>query len=149
MNDAAPVRAGFGPRFVSWLIDAILVNIVSRVLLEVMGAPGFALGIILDFAYFGFFEGGPAGQTVGKRVANVRVMRADGSAEELGWSLALVRNLCRILSSIPCGLGYFWMLWDKDKMTWHDKLSQTIVVPTSAFPVAPDAFGKAPGSTAR
>jgi hypothetical protein len=33
------------------------------------------------------------------------------------------------------GLGYWWMLWDPQQQTWHDKLVATTVVPTSAFPV--------------
>jgi uncharacterized RDD family membrane protein YckC len=39
------------------------------------------------------------------------------------------------LSGIVCLLGYLWMLWDKEKQTWHDKLATTVVVPTSAYPV--------------
>jgi uncharacterized RDD family membrane protein YckC len=42
----------------------------------------------------------------------------------------------RILSAIVCLLGYFWMLWDKEKQTWHDKFAASVVVPTSAYPVA-------------
>jgi uncharacterized RDD family membrane protein YckC len=140
-------RAGFGERFIAWLIDAILVSVVQGILVTALKGAGYGLGMIVSFAYYGFFEGGPAGQTLGKKVTNIRVVRADGSGTELGWATALVRNLCRILSAIPCGLGYFWMLWDADRMTWHDKLSQTVVVPTSAYPVAADAFGKAPGSS--
>lgn len=140
-------RSGFGERFVAWLIDAILVGIVNAVFYGLFRGAGYGLSTIIGFAYYGFFEGGPAGQTIGKRVMNIRVVRADGSGRELGWATALVRHLCRILSAIPCGLGYFWMLWDKDKMTWHDKLSQTVVVPTSAYPVPDNAFGKAPGTS--
>ncbi|MEC8486226.1 MAG: RDD family protein, partial [Actinomycetota bacterium] len=25
-------------------------------------------------------------------------------------------------------LGYLWMIWDKDRQTWHDKVAGTIVV---------------------
>jgi uncharacterized RDD family membrane protein YckC len=25
-------------------------------------------------------------------------------------------------------LGYLWMLWDKEKQTWHDKIIGSIVV---------------------
>jgi uncharacterized RDD family membrane protein YckC len=132
---------------VAWLIDAILLGIVNGVLFGLFKGPGYGLSTIIDFAYYGFFEGGPAGQTLGKRIMNIRVVRADGSGAELGWATALVRNVCRLLSGLACLLGYLWMLWDKDQMTWHDKLSQTVVVPTSAFPVAADAFGKAPGSS--
>lgn len=140
-------RAGFGERLVAALIDTILLWVVDAILFVVLRGVGYGLGIVIAFAYYGFFEGGPAGQTIGKRVMNIRVVRADSSGQELGWATALVRYLCRILSGIPCLLGYFWMLWDKDQMTWHDKLSQTVVVPTSAYPVPADAFGKAPGSS--
>lgn len=145
-------RAGFGERFVAALIDGILMGIVSSILGgiivgSIQGAQGFSA--LLGFAYYGFMEGGPAGQTIGKRVMSIRVVRADGSGQELGWATALVRNLCRYLSAIPCLLGYFWMLWDKDKMTWHDKLSQTVVVPTSAYPPPTDGFARPPGSTTR
>ena len=76
---------------------------------------------------------------------DIRVVRlADGGP--LGWSTALLRHLCSYLSAIPCGLGYFWMLWDPEKMTWHDKLSATVVAPASAWPPPPDSFGKPPAS---
>ena len=38
-------------------------------------------------------------------------------------------------------LGYFWMLWDREKQTWHDKFANDVVVPTSAYPVVPPAAG--------
>jgi len=41
----------------------------------------------------------------------------------------------KILSAIPCLLGYFWMLWDPQKQTWHDKIVGSIVVPVSSYPV--------------
>ena len=63
----------------------------------------------------------------GKRVLGIRVVRLD-SAGPLGWTTALLRNPCRIVSALPLLLGYLWMLWDKEKMTWHDKLSKTVVV---------------------
>jgi hypothetical protein len=25
------------------------------------------------------------------------------------------------------GLGYFWMLWDEQQQTWHDKIAGTTV----------------------
>ena len=48
---------------------------------------------------------------------------------------AFIRYLVGIVSQLPCYLGYFWMLWDPEKQTWHDKASKTYVVPTSAYPV--------------
>ena len=54
----------------------------------------------------------------------------------LGFGRAVLRYFARILSALPCLLGYFWMLWDKERQTWHDKLISDVVVPTSAYPVA-------------
>ena len=64
----------------------------------------------------------------------------------LGWGTALLRNLCRIVSGIPCFLGYFWMLWDREKQTWHDKLSNTVVVPVTDYPPPPNSFGQPPAA---
>jgi uncharacterized RDD family membrane protein YckC len=47
------------------------------------------------------------------------------------------RYFGRILSGIACFLGYLWMLWDPEKQTWHDKLTNTVVVPVAAYPILP------------
>jgi uncharacterized RDD family membrane protein YckC len=140
-------RAGFGERLVAAIIDAVILWVVDLVLYAALRVVGSGLGLLVGLGYYAFFEGGPAGQTIGKRVMNIRVVRADGSGQELGWATALIRYVCRIISGLACLLGYLWMLWDRDQMTWHDKLSQTVVVPTSAYPVPAGAFGKAPGSS--
>jgi uncharacterized RDD family membrane protein YckC len=137
-------RAGFWIRLAAALIDGIVLGIVGT-LLRFIGGPilGFLVSLLLGFAYFGFFEGGPAGQTPGKKAVDIRVVRAvDGGP--LGWTTALLRYLCSYLSGLACGLGYLWMLWDKEKQTWHDKLSATVVVPAAAWPPPPDSFAKPP-----
>ena len=45
-----------------------------------------------------------------------------------------MRYFGRWVSAIPCLLGYFWMLWDKEKQTWHDKFATDVVVPVDAYP---------------
>lgn len=139
-------RAGFWIRFAAALIDGIILGIVNGIISLILGqVVGYLIGIVLSFGYFGYFEGGPSGQTIGKKVLDIRVVRAaDGGA--LGWGTALLRHLCSYLSAIACGLGYFWMLWDKEKETWHDKLSHTLVVPGQDWPAPPDSFGKPPAS---
>ena len=32
-------------------------------------------------------------------------------------------------------LGYLWMLWDRERQTWHDKFANAVVVPIAAYPV--------------
>ena len=54
----------------------------------------------------------------------------------IGYPRALIRWVGRIVSTVVILLGYFWMLWDKEKQTWHDKFATSVVVPTSAYPVS-------------
>ena len=129
-------RASFGVRLVAAIIDGILLAIVGFVIRLLLGdAIGSALNLLLGLAYYAYLEGSPSGQTVGKRAMNIRVIDFAGGGP-IGLGRALLRYVGRILSAIPCGLGYFWMLWDKEKQTWHDKIATTVVVPTSAYPVA-------------
>jgi uncharacterized RDD family membrane protein YckC len=50
----------------------------------------------------------------------------DGSVPRIG--TASIRFAAAIVSWIPLGLGYFWQLWDKDRLTWHDRISKTRIV---------------------
>jgi uncharacterized RDD family membrane protein YckC len=128
-------RASFGRRFVAVLVDGIIVAVAYGILYAILGqTAGYGISALLSIAYFTFFEGGSSGQTVGKRMLGIRVIDFS-SGGPIGYGRALLRSIGRILSEIPCLLGYFWMLWDKEKQTWHDKIAGTVVVPTSAYPV--------------
>jgi uncharacterized RDD family membrane protein YckC len=129
-------RASFGIRFVAALIDGVLLGVVGGVLSLILGSTaGSLLNLVLGLAYYGYLEGSPSGQTVGKKAMNIRVIDFNGGGP-IGTGRALLRYVGRIVSAIPCLLGYFWMLWDSEKQTWHDKIATTVVVPTSAYPVA-------------
>jgi uncharacterized RDD family membrane protein YckC len=129
-------RADFGSRLVAFLLDGIILGIVGGLLQLAFGRLlGNALGLLVGLAYWGYLEGSPSGQSVGKRVMNIRVVDF-ATGEPLGVPKALIRYVGRILSGIPCFLGYLWSLWDPEKQTWHDKIAGTVVVPTSAYPVS-------------
>jgi uncharacterized RDD family membrane protein YckC len=127
-------RATFGARFVAALIDGILVGIVGGGFTLFGDSAGSGLGTIVGLAYYTFFEGSPSGQTLGKRAMNIRVLDFS-TGGSIGYGRAVVRYIGRILSGIVCLLGYLWMLWDAEKQTWHDKLANSVVVPTAAYPV--------------
>jgi uncharacterized RDD family membrane protein YckC len=40
----------------------------------------------------------------------------------------LLRFLVAIPSLAFAGLGFLWMLIDKDKMTWYDRFSESVIV---------------------
>jgi uncharacterized RDD family membrane protein YckC len=128
-------RASFGRRLVALLIDGVLVAIVYGIVYAIVGETSASLvTLAVWFAYFTFFEGSPSGQTIGKRALGIRVIdfRAGGP---IGFARGLGRTAARILSGLVCYLGYFWMLWDGEKQTWHDKLATTVVVPVAYYPV--------------
>jgi uncharacterized RDD family membrane protein YckC len=122
-------RAGFWRRFMAAWIDGLLLGAVT---LPVSAATGMSpwvalLEVVLALVYFGGLEG-TSGQTLGKRALSIRVVDAD-TGDSIGVGRALARWFGRILSTIVIYLGYLWMLWDRNKQTWHDKLSSSVVVP--------------------
>jgi uncharacterized RDD family membrane protein YckC len=127
-------RAGFWRRFGAYFLDSILIGIVVGILTAILKTPGYFIGIAIGLAYFVYFEGGPSGQTIGKRVLDIRVIDY-ATGGQLGYGKAFLRWIGRIVSGAICALGYLWMIWDKEKQTWHDKIAGTVVVPTSAYPV--------------
>jgi uncharacterized RDD family membrane protein YckC len=56
----------------------------------------------------------------------LRVQGVDGGP--LSRRQAVVRFFASLLSLAPAGLGYLWILVDKDQRAWHDQLSNTVVV---------------------
>lgn len=137
-GDASGPRAGFWRRFAGWFIDGIILFVVEIVLRVVLGrGGGSALSLVVSIAYFTLFVGAARGQTPGMSALGIRVISFDGSGS-IGYGRAFIRWIVGILSAIPLFLGYFWMLWDKEKQCWHDKLASDVVVPVSAYPVQRD-----------
>jgi len=62
----------------------------------------------------------------------LRVEREDGAP--LTWGDAVRRLAAAAQSWLPLGLGYLWILVDRDRRAWHDRLSRTrvVVVPKAA-----------------
>jgi uncharacterized RDD family membrane protein YckC len=66
------------------------------------------------------------GQTLGMASWRLRVEREDGRL--LGWGDTLRRLAWAVVSWLPLGLGYLWILADPQRRAWHDRLSGTRVV---------------------
>ena len=78
----------------------------------------------------GYFAGMWAwkGTTVGGVVLNLKVVRLDN--QPVTFAVALVRGLASTLSFIVFFLGFFWIILDRDKQAWHDKIAGTVVIRT-------------------
>ena len=154
---ASGPRASFGQRFGAWLLDLLILGVPLTILAIIMavaigtgadsttgeideGAAGLSVLLYVIFAiaawvYYVMLEGGPTGQTLGKKAVGIRVISMQ-TGGPIGYGKAFVRTLVRsFISGAICGLGYLWMLWDKEKQTWHDKISDTVVVPVTAYPI--------------
>ncbi|MGB7346143.1 MAG: RDD family protein, partial [Pirellulaceae bacterium] len=75
--------------------------------------------------YATVLESTPWQATFGKRLVGIRVTNSRG--RRLGFAWALGRNLAKLVSGLPLGLGYLWALFSEKKLTWHDMLSDTTV----------------------
>ena len=77
------------------------------------------------YLFFGYFWT-RSGQTLGMQVWRIRVENADGIS--ISWMQALLRFMMGWVSWLALGLGYLWMLWDSERLTWTDRFSESRVV---------------------
>ncbi|HEY1774334.1 MAG TPA: RDD family protein [Gammaproteobacteria bacterium] len=87
--------------------------------------------LAVGFLFFGVFWV-RNGQTLGMLAWRVKVVQAS-SGMKITWTQALVRYLASYLSWAALGLGFWWSLWDKEKKTWHDRLSGTELRRAASF----------------
>ncbi len=133
-RDASGVRAGFWRRFGGSLIDGIILSVIDIVLRVIFKGAGGLVSLPVSLVYFTLFVGASRGQSPGMMAQGIRVVSFDGSGS-IGYGRALIRWFGGLLSTIPLFLGFFWMLWDKEKQCWHDKLASDVVVPVAAHPM--------------
>ena len=79
---------------------------------------------ICFFYYGGFWVRG--GQTLGMRTWRLKLVRGDGGP--VTWIDALKRFGFAWVSLLCLGLGFLWVLFDRDKLAWHDRWSGTRLV---------------------
>lgn len=105
------------------LIGAIGVSLNGG---EAASGPVFKSAVFLAaFLFFcGFWTSN--GQTLGMQAWRIRIQTPEGYS--VSWMQALIRFFMAGVSALFCGLGYWWILWDKDKLSWHDRYSESRVV---------------------
>jgi uncharacterized RDD family membrane protein YckC len=141
--------AGIGSRFLAALVDTALIGllllITNFVLLVVASAAGQSpgtgddaarwfiafLGLIsflILWGYYIFFELFWNGQSPGKRLVGLRVIRGDGSP--IGLVESIVRNLIRIIDFLPLyyGIGVVAMFVSRRAQRLGDLAAGTLVV---------------------
>ena len=123
--EAAVEYMGFWIRFTAAVIDYLVIMVISSVFLSLHELGGVS-AIFVSWLYHWLFIG-LKGQTLGKMAVGIKVVDAAGSVPGLGRA-ALREIPGKILSSIAIYLGFLWVIWDKQKQGWHDKIASTHVV---------------------
>jgi uncharacterized RDD family membrane protein YckC len=91
----------------------------------------FAIAYLFYALYFSIFVV-VAGSTPGMQLRSLSIVRLDGSLPET--RQLLWRVFGYLLSAATLMLGFFWSIWDEDRFTWHDRISQTYI--TAAVPLS-------------
>jgi uncharacterized RDD family membrane protein YckC len=126
---------GVGIRFVSLLIDGIIIGLIEGVIGMVLGIfrdPGMVpwwwwiLSFVIYIAYFTYLEG-TRGQTVGKMITRIKVVREDGGRIDMNQSFT--RNILRIIDGLIFYLVGAVLIWRSDKkQRLGDSVAKTVVV---------------------
>ncbi len=142
--------AGIGSRFIAALVDTLIIVLLQLVIViciilfvgatrgTTITANGpvsgwlVALGSLMSFAflwgYYIFYEMRTNGQSIGKRIAKIRVIRTDGTPITLTESI--VRNLVRLIDFLPAyyAVGVITMFANDQARRLGDFAAGTIVV---------------------
>ena len=157
--------AGFWRRLGAMWIDLIALSVISSQFISFnwSGFPGFGSsgGFFVDPAWTGptlFPFGNPTplligiayfigfwvwrGQTPGKMVLRIKIVRTDGTNITL--SAALLRYLGYMVSAAIFFIGFIWIAFDRHKQGLHDKMADTYVVKLpEPIPAAPEQAASA------
>jgi uncharacterized RDD family membrane protein YckC len=123
---------GIEIRFISILIDSIISWIFGLLIVEaeinnwISPLLGGLLWIGFFLVYFVYLEGS-RGQTVGKMLTKIKVVREDGG--KIDMKQALIRNVLRIIDGIAFYLvGAIFISRSDKKQRLGDSVAKTVVV---------------------
>jgi uncharacterized RDD family membrane protein YckC len=111
---------------------ALFRSLGGEIMLDKRNAVIYLLILYLFYGlYFSLFVA-LAGTTPGMQLLGLSVVRLDGhlpDTRQLLW-----RSFGYLLSGATLALGFIGALWDEDRFTWQDRISQTYL--TSAVPLS-------------
>ena len=123
--------ANWGQRVAGYLIDYVpiivfeLIGIISR------NAIIYLLFILVSIGWWIYnrvFQAGRTGQSLGKKTMHLRLL-SEKTGEPIGAGMAFARDICHILDSLACYIGWLFPLWDAQRQTVADKIVSTVVIP--------------------
>lgn len=119
--------AGFWLRLGATIVDLTTLGFIAWITTYFFSASiiWIVLGVIISTMYFlGFWTW--RGQTPGKIVAGIKIIRTDSSP--VTWRHSILRYLGYIVSTMILFIGFIWIAFDSHKQGIHDKIADTYVV---------------------
>jgi uncharacterized RDD family membrane protein YckC len=126
--------AGFWLRVVAFIVDyAVLLILLAAMMMgamsvggEELAGPAYLLWVLATFLYWPVLESTAWRGTVGKRLVGIVVGDIDGGG--LSFVRSLLRNLAKIISSIPFGIGFLLAAFTSRKQALHDLITKAVVM---------------------
>jgi len=114
----------------AYLIETIPVFIIYLIAFVTGKFIVISLFGLIDLAYIIWNRWilGGQGQSLGKKALNMKLI-SEETGQPIGTLNAFVRDICHIVDSIICYIGYLFPLWDAKRQTIADKIMRTVVVP--------------------
>lgn len=142
---------GFWPRVGASLVDTILLIAITFPVVSMyygpaywmsesflMGPVDFLVSYVFPFvAVVWFWHAKQA--TPGKMLIGAQVVDAV-TGKPLTTGQCVLRYFGYIVSALPVGFGYLWVLMDDRRQGWHDKMAGSVVVRARHREAAPVAF---------
>jgi uncharacterized RDD family membrane protein YckC len=81
--------------------------------------------LVIWFLYFAWpwIHGG---QTLGMKAWRIQLQSMEGGA--VTWKEALLHFSMAFVSVLVFGMGFLWLIVDKQKQTWHEKVAHTRLI---------------------
>lgn len=119
--------AGFWNRFVAFLIDWVMLAIISAIVNFIFSEYiAGAIGLVLGWLYFAGMESSVRQATIGKSAMGLSVTGLDG--ERISFLRATGRYFAKILSAAILFIGYIMAAFTARKQALHDILASTLVL---------------------
>jgi uncharacterized RDD family membrane protein YckC len=126
----ASAYANWGQRVLAYLVDIAPIIILEIIFFRINAAVGLliALASLVWTIYNRWYQAGTTGQSLGKKVLRLRLV-SEETGQPIGMLMAFVRDICHIVDTIICYVGYLFPLWDAKRQTIADKIVRTVVIP--------------------
>ena len=134
--------AGFFKRILALIYDSLLIAaiiIVASLLLVFINGeypkPGtllsfiqFLISILAGPLFYSYFWLTNDGQTTGMQAWKIKLVSSNES--KLNMKQAYLRCLISVISFLFIGIGYFWILFNKNNLSWSDIATKTRIIKT-------------------